>query len=70
MIVNMLFCACSENAPWNTVRPSGLASVDLIKDLSHFGLRERDHPVHWVSEGPHARHSVVEACIKCIEFVW
>jgi hypothetical protein len=39
--------------------PFGLASVDLIKDLTRGGLGERDHPVLRVSGGPHARHGVV-----------
>ena len=67
-----LFCACSEIAPWNTVRPCGLAAVDLIRDLSHIGLGERDHPILWVGDGPHTQHDaiVVKACITCTVLVW
>jgi hypothetical protein len=48
-----------------------LESVDLIKNLTHVGLGERDHPVFLVSGDPHARYGVVivKACLKCIEFV-
>jgi hypothetical protein len=35
-----LFCACSENTPWNTVRSRSLVSVDVIKDPSCVGLVE------------------------------
>ena len=49
----------SWNAPWNTARVRGLAGVDLIKDLSHVVLGERDHPVLWVGDGPHTRLDVV-----------
>jgi hypothetical protein len=33
-----LICACSENAPWYTIWPRGLVSVDLIKDRTHIGF--------------------------------
>ena len=32
-----LFCASSENTPWNTVGPLGLAGVDLFEDLTYPG---------------------------------
>lgn len=62
----------AENAPWNTGGARGLAGVDLIKDPSHVGLRERDPPPSpWVGDDPHTRLYVVvvKACVKCIEFV-
>ena len=46
-----LFRACSANAPSNTAGARGLEDVDLIKDLSHVGLGEREHPILWVGDG-------------------
>ena len=36
-----LVCACSENAPWYTVQPRGLATFDQIENLTHIGLGEQ-----------------------------
>lgn len=40
-------------------RARDLAGFDLIKDHFHVSLRERDHPVPCVNDGPRARLSVV-----------
>ena len=45
---------CSENAPWNTIRPHGLASP--VQRL------------YFVGGGPFERHSVV--IVKALKLVW
>ena len=72
MTVNMP-ASCSVHALRMHPRiPSGLPGIERSKDLSHVDLKERDHPVLWVSDGPHTQHYVVivKACMKCIEFVF
>ena len=64
-----LFCACSENAPWNTVEARGLAGVDLIKDPSDV-LRARSPNPLVTALTPGAMLLLSKVCIKCIEFVW
>jgi hypothetical protein len=46
-----LFCTCSENTPWNSVRPCGLTSVELIENLTSASESEITQSPRF-SEGP------------------
>jgi hypothetical protein len=62
MTVNMpTSCACSENAPWNAVRPDGLMSFDLIKNFT-FGAPEwRSGLRHYIAELEASQQTLVRS---------